>query len=213
MVQPAALIQAHSAPMAIEFTNSSAFPEAYRRGAFVVLRGSWNRSVPTGRKVIYVDFSDDQDTMANTVGDFMTGFLTDSTSDSWARPVGFESDMEGNLYLTSNDQTQFVMMISHESSSGVRESAPIDPTGPRIGAAPNPASTSSTVYIMLPHAGIVSLRMFDALGREVRTILDGNVAAGERSVTVDVSDLPAGVYFYRLDAEGMSRVQSVRVVK
>jgi len=47
--QPAALVQAHSAPMAIEFSNTS-FPPQFQNGAFVAFRGSWNRSVPTDTK-------------------------------------------------------------------------------------------------------------------------------------------------------------------
>jgi glucose/arabinose dehydrogenase len=215
MVRPGALIQAHSAPMAIEFPNSSAFPEQYGRGAFVVLRGSWNRTVPTGYKVIYLDFDNDQDTIANTASDFLTGFLTDSTGGSWARPVGLESDMGGNLYLTSNDQTQFVMMISRAQSSGVGPETGASTTAPRLEPVlPNPVTSAATVRFSLPASGPVSLRVFDVLGREVRAVIsDQIVAAGEREVTVDMSDLAAGAYFYRLDAAGTTLVERVQLVR
>ncbi len=55
MKQPAALVQAHSAPMAIEFSNES-FQQKFRNGAFVALRGSWNRSTATGFKIVYLGF-------------------------------------------------------------------------------------------------------------------------------------------------------------
>lgn len=112
MQPPAALITAHSAPMAIEFANA-AFPSAFRRGAFVALRGSWNRSPLTGYKVIYLDFADDTSPAATTVSDFLTGFLTDPTrGQRWARPVGLESDTRGNLYVGSDDLTRFVLIVS-----------------------------------------------------------------------------------------------------
>lgn len=116
MVQPAALIQAHSAPMAIEFSNPS-FPKKYRNGAFTALRGSWNRSKATGYKIVYLDFDDVNDTTANHVGDFVTGFLTDPVSKTaWGRPVGVETDTRGNLYISSDDRTECIIIVSPVNS-------------------------------------------------------------------------------------------------
>jgi glucose/arabinose dehydrogenase len=56
---PATFIQAHSAPLDITFFDEQAtgnLPEKYRDGAFVALHGSWNRSPPTGYKVIWIPF-------------------------------------------------------------------------------------------------------------------------------------------------------------
>jgi len=112
MKQPAALIQAHSAPMAIEFANPS-FPPAFRNGAFTALRGSWNRKVATGFKVVYLDFNAGDDTTANSVADFVTGFLTDpDRKKAWGRPVGLETDARGNLYLGVDDITESILIIS-----------------------------------------------------------------------------------------------------
>lgn len=112
MVQPAALIQAHSAPMALEFANPS-FPQKFRNGAFTALRGSWNRSVATGFKIVYLDFSDADDTTANYVADFVSGFLADPVSKSvWGRPVGVETDTRGNLYIGSDDITRCIIIVS-----------------------------------------------------------------------------------------------------
>ncbi len=110
MVPPAALIQAHSAPMAIEFANSS-FPEEFRNGAFIALRGSWNKEGPTGYKVVYMQLSGPRDTTAEYVADFFTGFLTED-GDVWARPVGLAADSRGNLYMGSDDKEQFIAIIS-----------------------------------------------------------------------------------------------------
>ncbi len=112
MQPPAALITAHSAPMAIEFSNGS-LPENFRRGAFVALRGSWNRSPLTGYKIIYLDFANDTDTVVSSVSDFLTGFLTDPALGlRWARPVGLETDTRGNLYVGSDDITRFILIVS-----------------------------------------------------------------------------------------------------
>jgi glucose/arabinose dehydrogenase len=112
MQPPAALITAHSAPMAIDFPPPS-FPAEFRNGAFVALRGSWNRQPLTGYKVVHIDFDNDADTTANTVADVVTGFLTDANLGlRWARPVGVATDTRGNLYVGSDDITRFVMIVS-----------------------------------------------------------------------------------------------------
>ncbi len=114
MKQPAALVQAHSAPMAIQFSNPS-FPPQFRTGAFVVFRGSWNRTIPTGYKLVFLKFKTDQDTTAEYVTDVVTGFQpTGSVSQKtvWGRPVGVATDLRGNLYLSSDDITQFIAIIS-----------------------------------------------------------------------------------------------------
>ena len=110
MVTPAALVQAHSSPMAIEFSNSS-FPEELRNGAFIALRGSWNKEQPTGYKVVYMQLDGPRDTTAEYVADFLTGFLTED-GEVWARPVGLETDGRGNLYVGSDDKEQFIAIVS-----------------------------------------------------------------------------------------------------
>ena len=69
--------------------------------------------------------------------------------------------------------------------------------------APNPFLGSSVLTYRLPAAGPVSLALYDVSGRRVRTLADGIQEAGEHRITVRSDDLPAGVYFYRLEtAEG-----------
>lgn len=116
MVQPAALVQAHSAVMAIEFSNQS-FPPPFRNGVFVAYRGSWNRSEPTGFKVVYLDFDGAADTTANSVADFAGGFLNHAISGrAWGRPVGVETDTRGNLYISSDAVTECIIIVSPERS-------------------------------------------------------------------------------------------------
>ncbi len=114
MIQPAALIQAHSAPMALEFSNPS-FPERFRHGAFTALRGSWNRKEPTGYKVVYLQFDNAADTTANSVADFVSGFADPSSPNRvWGRPVGLETDTRGNLYISVDDITESIIIVSPE---------------------------------------------------------------------------------------------------
>lgn len=96
---PDVLLQAHSAPLGLQFYDGSTFPEKYRNGAFVALHGSWNRSGPTGYKIVFAPFSvDGQPT--GSYEDFLTGFLNESDRTTWGRPTGLQVIADGSLLLT-----------------------------------------------------------------------------------------------------------------
>lgn len=76
--------------------------------------------------------------------------------------------------------------------------------------APNPAATRATVKLAVPDAGQASLRLFDVMGREVRTVA---VQGGREALTLDLSGLASGTYVLRLRAEGASRTRRLTVVR
>jgi hypothetical protein len=65
---------------------------------------------------------------------------------------------------------------------------------------PNPFNPSTKIGYQLPVASHVTLRVYDMLGREVKTLVDEVKPAGQYGVKLDARDLPSGVYFYRLEA-------------
>jgi len=72
---------------------------------------------------------------------------------------------------------------------------------------PNPAPGAASFRLALPRAATVHLALYDALGRRVRTLLDGSEPAGERSVRWDGVDdtgrtVASGLYFARVEVAG-----------
>jgi len=65
---------------------------------------------------------------------------------------------------------------------------------------PNPLNTATIISFSTPEPERVLLKVFDLLGNEVAVLLDGKVGAGEHTVVFDSRNLPAGVYFYRMEA-------------
>jgi glucose/arabinose dehydrogenase len=106
---PAIGFQAHSAPLGIAFSTGTQFPAAYRGGAFVAYHGSWNRTVPTGYKVVYVRQVNGRPV---AIGDFLTGFRPDPGAPPWARPVDLLVLRDGSL-LVSDDTGGYVFRVHY----------------------------------------------------------------------------------------------------
>jgi hypothetical protein len=98
---------------------------------------------------------------------------------------------------------------------------PDGPTPPALALsapAPNPSRGSAAVRLALPRAARVSLVVLDQQGRRVRTLLSGEVASGERTVSWDGRDdggraAPSAVYFLRLETDGRTLTRRVALVR
>jgi hypothetical protein len=100
---------------------------------------------------------------------------------------------------------------SHSEEVTVRLGAPSETT--LHAPFPNPTQGSATLRYETPEATDLEIAVYDVLGRRVRTLADGPVEAGRHEQTVSVSDLPAGTYFVRLQAEGQTRTQKLTVFR
>lgn len=78
---------------------------------------------------------------------------------------------------------------------------------------PNPFQGATTVEYSLPQATSVRLTVSDVLGRQVDVLVDQRQAAGRHQVALDASEWPAGMYLYRLEADGRIETRSMLVVK
>jgi hypothetical protein len=68
---------------------------------------------------------------------------------------------------------------------------------------PNPFNPSTTIEFELPTAGVVTLSVYDILGRTVATLLDQEyLGEGSQEVQFDAQGLSSGVYFYRIAVNG-----------
>ena len=78
---------------------------------------------------------------------------------------------------------------------------------------PNPFNPSTEISFGLPEDSYVTLKVFNALGQRVVTLVDGKREAGSYRVTWDGSGLPSGIYFYRLETEGFVKTRKMLLMK
>jgi len=106
-------LQAHSAPLGLAFNEGKMFPAEYQGNLFVAFHGSWNRSVPTGYKVVRIKL----DANNNPIGveDFITGWMPPGASRAsrpMGRPVGVLFGPDGSLYV-SDDKSGAVYRVTY----------------------------------------------------------------------------------------------------
>ncbi|HOZ22657.1 MAG TPA: T9SS type A sorting domain-containing protein [bacterium] len=78
---------------------------------------------------------------------------------------------------------------------------------------PNPFNPSTDIRFALPVQGLVRIRVFDLLGKEMAVLANRVYPAGEHSVTFDGRDLPSGVYLYSLETEQSRSVRKMMLIK
>lgn len=102
-------IPAHSAALGLAFIPEEGWPEEYRNDLFVAYHGSWNRSQPTGYKVVRIELTS-QGEYVKTV-DFMTGFYKNGSA--LGRPVSILAELGGTVYV-SDDRAGAIYRITRE---------------------------------------------------------------------------------------------------
>jgi hypothetical protein len=78
---------------------------------------------------------------------------------------------------------------------------------------PNPFNPTTAVGYELPKNGHVTLQVFDALGREMATLVSKYQPTGRYTVNFDATRLPSGIYFYRLTVNGNTAVKRMVLMR
>jgi hypothetical protein len=78
---------------------------------------------------------------------------------------------------------------------------------------PNPFNPLTRIRFSTPERGVVRLRVFDGLGREVALLVNEELPAGMYERAFDASVLCSGVYFYRLESSGHALTRKLVLVK
>ncbi len=78
---------------------------------------------------------------------------------------------------------------------------------------PNPFNPSTIINYEIPKSSLVTLKVYDVLGREVATLVNEEKQAGRYNVTFNASKYSSGVYFYRITAGDFSQIKKMVLLK
>ncbi len=108
-VPPELEMQAHSAPVGMAFYTGDNFPVSYKNDALLGFHGSWNRSSPTGYKVVRLRAASGR---ATGWEDFLTGFLNSDRRTTSGRPVHVVVAPDGAIFI-SDDTAQNIYRVDY----------------------------------------------------------------------------------------------------
>jgi N-acetylmuramoyl-L-alanine amidase len=78
---------------------------------------------------------------------------------------------------------------------------------------PNPFNPSTVIQFGLPNPGYITLKIFNILGEEVATLVDGELIAGTHTIEWNAGTVASGIYFYRLQADAYTETKKMLYLK
>ena len=78
---------------------------------------------------------------------------------------------------------------------------------------PNPFNPTTNIKFDLPKDVLVSIKIFDILGREVRTLVNDYKTAGSYTISFNGADLSSGIYYYKIKAGDFEQVRKMMLLK
>ncbi len=121
--------------------------------------------------------------------------------------------IDGNRVYVTCDNSLEVFDIS-AIVGAVRDPVIPQPTTFALGEAyPNPFNATTVIPFALPQTAHVSLKVYDVLGREAAVLVDGVREAGGQHVMWHAEGMASGVYFVRLEANGLSQTRKIMLIR
>ncbi|MFL5267018.1 MAG: PQQ-dependent sugar dehydrogenase [Stellaceae bacterium] len=129
-ITPDLLFQPHSSLLDLVFYDADQFPAEYKGSLFVAVKGSWNRSIPTGYKLVRVPFKDGRP--EGWYENFATGFWAsgEQRAEVWGRPAALAVAKDGSL-LVADDTGGTIWRISFKGPPAEHAATPANPEARR----------------------------------------------------------------------------------
>jgi photosystem II stability/assembly factor-like uncharacterized protein len=127
-------------------------------------------------------------------------------------PIG--SLLIANNYVYAGTGNQSVWRRSLSEIIGINKISETVPTSYSLNQNyPNPFNPSTNIKYQISKNSFAKLIVYDALSREVETLVNEKQSSGTYEVTFDGGNLASGIYFYKLETENFSDVKRMVLVK
>ncbi len=148
-------------------------------------------------------------------GELQWFVTSDVGAQNTVRPRAIVLDAAQRVYVAAwiqSDKPPLVLMVQQylQPTTGVTSAR--QPSGFEFAlkpAYPNPFNPATTISFTLPSTQLVSLKIYDLLGREAATLFSGKLEGGEHTMRWQADGMPAGIYFCRLQAGMWNQIQKL----
>lgn len=178
----------------------------------------FNKTGGSGDNFVFTIFDDSASTIIDSAAAPFTGRFRPNQS---LNVFNGNYNPSGSWVLTITDTatgdtgflTKWCLVIQYMTISGVVQTIEIPNTYKLYQNYPNPFNPVTKIKYGLPKNGNVKLTVYDELGKEVDVLVDGYRQANTYEEVFDATNLPSGVYYYRLDADGFSETKKMVIIK
>lgn len=131
------------------------------------------------------------------------------------KAADFDLDGRTDIAITSSSDSLYVLYNLGGGTVGVKnEELKYTPNSFSLEQNfPNPFNPTTTIQYSLPQAEDVTLKIYNLLGEEVKTLVNDYQQAGKHSVQINANNLPSGVYFYRIQAGNFVQTKKMILIK
>ena len=117
----------------------------------------------------------------------------------YSKPCFTEINGDGLVDLIIGENEGGIHYFQRNEASSVDEVQINHPSFELMQNYPNPFNASTTISFAIPNPTVISLKIYDHLGREIETLIEEYRQAGEFTVQWIAENLPSGIYLYRLE--------------
>ncbi len=152
--------------------------------------------------------------MTNAQGKYQLDGLAEGEYTVVATKVKFESMSQNISMNTTSGMTQNLNMQLNNTLTSNDEPEASLPTGFSLGNNyPNPFNPSTTIEFSLPKSSFVNLKVYNAIGQEVASLVSRQMEAGKYSIDFNAEKLNSGIYFYKIEAGNFTETRKMVLLK
>lgn len=127
---------------------------------------------------------------------------------------GMFSAVNSNDYPGTNGEPQLINEVSSIAKVTIEQTSAVKPEGFYLGQKfTNRNNTESNIYFSIPKHQHVKLVLLNILGQQIHELYSNNLEAGTYKLKYDSSELPGGMYVYRLQSEDFNDSGKLLLVK
>lgn len=165
------------------------------------------KNIPEGWKIFLID------TRSNTEIEVFNGSVIPFEFIGSNKRIAPNADAEKNPAITTKaapDADRFIIRIEPGSDAEINN---LPDQFELLQNYPNPFNPSTNIEFLLPIQSQVSIKIFDLLGREITTLVSGELEAGLHRYSWDAFNQSSGIYFYRLITRDKSITKKMTLIK